>query len=1013
MIHLRVIGALSLRGSDGQEIEPVLRRPKYLALLTYLAVASPQGFHRKDTLVALLWPELDQVHARSALRSAVHYLRRKLGAGVIAARGEEELSVDATTLWSDVAEFETALDAGRAHLALDLYRGDFLSGFHVSEAPDFEHWLDQVRDRLRRHAADAASRLAEFEQRQGNLIASLEWMRRAVEVSNYEEEKVRHFIELLADAGDRAGALRIYRDLRRRLAADLDVEPSPATKALVDEIRSLQPPTSVFTPGDQSRELWMSDETPTEDGPSVRPLGLRPLERRHFELLLVLLAVMAVSLVGGRIAWQASSQTGSRLTSHVFVSTEADSVARVVVFPFNVQGGSELGYLREGLAEVVSEAIDGVGNLRRVHPLTVMTRLHQESSGETVDQQQANRTASLLGARYYILGSVVGRGTRLAISASLYAVDDRPQPRADAFIEEKPDRLGALANQLTRGLVADLPVGEGARLRNPGTIRTTSFYAFKAYLQGESLLRRAQYDSAVTRLKNAVDADSTFAVAWYRLGLAYSLAQSMGHEGDNHASLEKAMQYRDNLSPHDHLLLSGWHAHFHGQPEVAERVARQIIGGYPDDAEAWHLLGLTRMWYAWQRGRPYVDARAALGRALAIDPRYPDAIYHAYWAAVFDAQYAYADSVFRAAPRGLVTGPWSQAARGLFVFAHGDSRAQASYTRSLETIDDQSLIGVAWVLASHSDSLRTAERLLSRIAGPSTEHSDWGRASGQIFLGHLEAAQGRWNEAQALFRRAAPFDAATALSSYAWLAAMPFFERPAAELLAIRDSVRKWQVPVTQRDDGHLHPQTIPEVLTIPDELRPWARDYLLGLLSVRLGDREDARQCAARLDAATEPRDQIGLRHDLAIEIRASAALADGKPDAALRLLEGASMAVAHSNQVWYSPYYSRPLGRFLRAEALRLLGRDEEALGWYGTLGEKYGTEFVYLAPALRRQADIYERRGEDQKALEYYRRFSVRWQDADREYQSAVHQVRARMTVMQAKAVNPRLALDRPAR
>ena len=66
--------------------------------------------------------------------------------------------------------------------------------------------------------------------------------------------------------------------------------------------------------------------------------------------------------------------------------------------------------------------------------------------------------------------------------------------------------------------------------------------------------------------------------------------------------------------------------------------------------------------------------------------------------------------------------------------------------------------------------------------------------------------------------------------------------------------------------------------------------------------------------------------------------------------------MAVAHSNQVWYSPYYSRPLGRFIRAEALRQLGRDEEALGWYGTLGEKYGTEFVYLAPALLRQAEIY---------------------------------------------------------
>ena len=104
--------------------------------------------------------------------------------------------------------------------------------------------------------------------------------------------------------------------------------------------------------------------------------------------------------------------------------------------------------------------------------------------------------------------------------------------------------------------------------------------------------------------------------------------------------------------------------------------------------------------------------------------------------------------------------------------------------------------------------------------------------------------------------------------------------------------------------------------------------------------------------------------------------------------------MAVAHSNQVWYSPYYSRPLGRFIRAEALRRLGRDEEALGWYGTLGEKYGTEFVYLAPALLRQAEIYERRGETRQSLAYYRRFIVRWQDADPEYQSLVKEVSVRV-------------------
>jgi len=992
MIHFRALGVLSLRDSDEQEIEPALRRPKYLALLTYLAAARPRGFHRRDALVSLLWPELDQAHARSALRSAVHYLRRTLGPGVVVARGEEELGVDATMLWCDFAEFERALDAGSVlQTALELYRGEFLSGFHISDAPDFERWLDEARDRLRRQAVEAASHLAVAEKQKGNVVAALECMRRAVEISNHEEDKVRGLIELLASAGDRPGALRVYGELERRLAAELDVEPSPATKALVDEIRS-RPPRRIGIPASgKSRESVIPEDAPTQITTSPGRNANTNARGRLFALRLLMVGfVLIVTLAGVVVAWRGTSQPHSLTTSDPTLAATSDAM-RVVVFPFAVRGGTELDYLREGIPEVVSEAIDGLGDMRRVHPLEVLSRMHLETS-QVMNQQQANRIASVLGARRYILGSVVGRGSRFDVSASLYDVG-AAEPVAEASLEEGADRLGAVANRLTSALIADIPVGRGPRLRRLGATGTADFRALKGYSQGEALLRRARYDSAVMKLRDAVEADSTFALAWYRLGLAYSLSQSMGHEGDNHASLEKAMRYRDKLSPPDRLLLSGWYAHFHGQPEVAERVARQIIGGFPDDAEAWHLLGLTRMWYAWQRGRPYMEARSALARALEIDPRFPDAIYHARFAAILEARYAYADSVFRVAPTGLVTGPWAHAIRGLFAFVRGDRREQDNYMRSLETVDDQSLLGFAWILASHSDSLRAAGRSLSRFAG-SGDHSDWGKTSGLIFLAHVEAARGRWGEAQALFRRAARSDAATALSSYAWLAAMPFFERPATELSAIRDSLRDWQVPRAQGDSGRLDPQTIPEVLTIPNELRPWARDYLLGLLSVRLGDRTGAERYAARLDAAQEPRDRIGLRHDLALEIRASTALVDGKPEDALRLLEGASMTVAHSNQVWYSPHYSRPLGRFVRAEALRQLGRDEEALGWYGTLGEKYGTEFVYLAPAFLRQAEIYERRGKTQEALGYYRRFKNRWQDADPEYQTLVHQVDARV-------------------
>ena len=78
MIELRTLGGLDLHDSDGRELRVIFAASKRAALLTYLAIAKPRGFHRRDTLLALLWPELDQEHARGALRQALYLIRRSM-----------------------------------------------------------------------------------------------------------------------------------------------------------------------------------------------------------------------------------------------------------------------------------------------------------------------------------------------------------------------------------------------------------------------------------------------------------------------------------------------------------------------------------------------------------------------------------------------------------------------------------------------------------------------------------------------------------------------------------------------------------------------------------------------------------------------------------------------------------------------------------------------------------------------------------------------------------------------
>src|SRR3954467_5144681 len=112
MIEFRVLGGVRLARAEGDELRAVLAQPKRLALLAYLALERPGTFHRRDTLLSLFWGDFTAERARAALRRALHFLRRELGEGVLAGRGDEEVALDAERFTCDVTRFERLLDAG-------------------------------------------------------------------------------------------------------------------------------------------------------------------------------------------------------------------------------------------------------------------------------------------------------------------------------------------------------------------------------------------------------------------------------------------------------------------------------------------------------------------------------------------------------------------------------------------------------------------------------------------------------------------------------------------------------------------------------------------------------------------------------------------------------------------------------------------------------------------------------------------------------------------------------------
>jgi DNA-binding SARP family transcriptional activator len=235
---LLLLGGVELRGVSADDAGQLLAQSKTVAFLSCLALSPPGRHQRRDRLVALLWPELDQAHARAALRKAVHAARQALGAEALLSRGDEDLVLAPGALWCDAAEFIALTDMGRTADALELYRGELLPGFHLSECGEFDRWLEEQRTGLRHRAAAAAWGLAKDLEIDSQYTEAGVWARRAAGYVWTDERKLRHALQMLDRVGDRAGALRLYEDFVYRLRTELDAQPSPETASLVATLRS-------------------------------------------------------------------------------------------------------------------------------------------------------------------------------------------------------------------------------------------------------------------------------------------------------------------------------------------------------------------------------------------------------------------------------------------------------------------------------------------------------------------------------------------------------------------------------------------------------------------------------------------------------------------------------------------------------------------------------------------------------------------------------------------------------
>lgn len=646
MLRLLTLGGATIVDESGERPGSAASQRRSLALLAVLAVSDRVGLSR-DKLVALFWPEADTDRGRHALTQALYAARRGLACEDLFVVGPD-VRLNPERITSDVQEFEAAM-ATDPEQAVSLYRGPFLDGFYLPGAGEFEQWSSAQRARIEAQVLDALERLATSATETADARRAAEWWRRAVVLRPLDSGLAMRYMQSLAAAGDRAGALRHAALHRSLLRSELDLEPDAHLVELESALREpeLEPDSQLYSTGgagpaasspvpvrpaalraDAVEELAAGTQLPRGAGAATLEANIPPARPYHP------VQVWAPSQQRGR-RWRRSWPLAALLLAGIVLAGAgvAIGIARresrtvrplpvrqaVVVAPFRVAGASSsLRYLRDGMVELLSTRLADDSAARSVDAGAVIGAWNAAALAPDMDvpRDQVVRLASRLGAERVVVGDIVGTPRALVVHATVLRVPGGAVA-AEATVQGSADSITSVVDGLAARLLLS-EAGEDARLANH---MTSSLAALRAFLGGQAALRANDYSTAVRDFDRSLAGDSTFALAALRLAI---VADRMDDALLVRRGLRTAWAFRDELVERDRALLLGFTGTRFPAPPLARDQAyewQRATDLAPASADAWLALGghLFHEGAIVDAPDRWNQARIALRRALLLD----------------------------------------------------------------------------------------------------------------------------------------------------------------------------------------------------------------------------------------------------------------------------------------------------------------------------------------------------------------------------------------------------------
>jgi len=234
MIVCRTLGPVQASLEDGSAPADLQWR-KNLALLVYLA-RSPRGTRTREHLIGLLWGDKPESTARHSLNTALSLLRGYAGEDSVASDGTR-ITLMPGGVQLDTEQLEAFVANGDLAAAVALIKGEFLEGFSIKDASQFDDWMTAEREHWRRRSVEVLLCRADELLAAGGVAGALELGERALELDRESEAALRALMRGLTLAGDRSGALKRFEAFAARLERELGTEPAPETRALAAQVR--------------------------------------------------------------------------------------------------------------------------------------------------------------------------------------------------------------------------------------------------------------------------------------------------------------------------------------------------------------------------------------------------------------------------------------------------------------------------------------------------------------------------------------------------------------------------------------------------------------------------------------------------------------------------------------------------------------------------------------------------------------------------------------------------------